>query len=326
MSSCHKSLNEQKMDENCKRLLGKKQVLALILGNCVPEYMGRSREEICACISDSVKINCERVHRMEPENIIGENTEDATIDEGTIYFDVKFTARSAENAEEYIILNIEAQNNLHPGYPLAKRATYYAARLLSAQKKTVWEHSDYHRQQKVYSIWVFLKPDKNRKGFINLYKPCEKQLYGDYTLDEKKYSDFNFIFLGLSENDNENEMIDLLSTYFSDNTPREKRADTLIKIGIPKEEAIKEADTMCHYSQLIKNEALAEGEAKGRAEGEAKGRAEGRAEAHAKTLRTVMAKMHIELDEAMDFLNIPVADRATIKNVVNAMTADGEEA
>ena len=66
----------------------------------------------------------------------------------------------------------------------------------------------------------------------------------------------------------------------------------------------------------------AEGEAKGRAEG----KAEARVETHAEALRTVMSKMHLELDEAMDFLDIPKADRSALKSIVAAMMADGEEA
>lgn len=62
------------------------------------------------------------------------------------------------------------------------------------------------------------------------------------------------------------------------------------------------------------------------AEGQAEGKAEARAETHAEALRTVMSKMHLELDEAMDFLDIPEADRAALKSIVVAMMADDKEA
>lgn len=45
-----------------------------------------------------------------------------------------------------------------PGYPLVRRADFYAARMLSSQKGTVTEDTVYEDLQPVYTIWVTLVP------------------------------------------------------------------------------------------------------------------------------------------------------------------------
>lgn len=44
-----------------------------------------------------------------------------------------------------LIINVEAQNNFKPGYPLLKRAIYYCGQMLSAQYGTKFNHSHYEK-------------------------------------------------------------------------------------------------------------------------------------------------------------------------------------
>lgn len=50
------------------------------------------------------------------------------------------------------------QRKHKPGYPLVRRADFYAARMLSSQKGTVTEDTVYEDLQPVYTIWVTLVP------------------------------------------------------------------------------------------------------------------------------------------------------------------------
>lgn len=60
-------------------------------------------------------------------------TEDSTMTEGTVTFDIRFRAIIPHNGETVtLIINVEAQNNFYPGYPLIKRGIYYCYRMISA--------------------------------------------------------------------------------------------------------------------------------------------------------------------------------------------------
>lgn len=54
--------------------------------------------------------------------INGMNKESVSIDEGTVTYDIKYRALLPESKKLIgLIINIEAQNNWNPGYPIVKR-------------------------------------------------------------------------------------------------------------------------------------------------------------------------------------------------------------
>ena len=136
-------------DEICKHLLSYKPILARILKECVEEYHDLSYEAIQACIEPDLK----GAHM----HIIGRNTEDLTIPEAKILYDLLFTAALPKQKEQVaLFINIEAQNRDDPSYPLLKRALYDGSRLLAGQKgeQHGFEHSSYGEIKKVYTIWL----------------------------------------------------------------------------------------------------------------------------------------------------------------------------
>lgn len=275
---------EQCLDAACKRFLGRKDVLAFIMHHCVPEYRNYSREEIAACIDDEdVEIGATPVHRREPDQIVSLANEDPTLDEGIVNFDVRLTARVPGGGETHIILNVEAQNDFNPGYAIPKRASYYASRLCSAQKGTVWAGSNYDAIQKIYSIWLCIAPAKNAQGFINLYTMKETHVFGEYSYKPKDYQDLNFIIVGLGDESSAHEMIKTLSGYFSRSASDDERMSYLENAGLRSNSNFeKENAEMCNYSQLVK--------AAGRAEGRAEGEVEGKIAMLAKNIATLMEK------------------------------------
>ena len=55
--------------------------------------------------------------QTNPSLIKGERTEDKTITEGTITYDIRFTATAPKSGEFIrLIINVEAQNNFYPDY------------------------------------------------------------------------------------------------------------------------------------------------------------------------------------------------------------------
>lgn len=47
--------------------------------------------------------------------------------------------------QDMLILLVEAQNALRPGYPLIKRAIYYCSRMISSQYGVEFSHSQYQK-------------------------------------------------------------------------------------------------------------------------------------------------------------------------------------
>ncbi len=102
--------------------------------------------------------------------IRGAQTEDSTIKEGTVTYDIRFYAvvpRSGEMAS--LILSIEAQNDFYPGYPIIKRGIYYCSRMISSQYGVEFVDNQYEKICKVYSIWICANPPKYWENTINRY-------------------------------------------------------------------------------------------------------------------------------------------------------------
>ena len=132
-------------DAACKNVLSEKGIVAHILKTCVEEYKDSTIEEIIQCIQGKPEIDKILVQDASlPTRIGGEQTEDASDKEGTIFYDIRFTATVPSSDDETIelIINLEAQNDFHPGYPLLKRGVYYCSRMISSQYGTVFVQSD----------------------------------------------------------------------------------------------------------------------------------------------------------------------------------------
>ena len=88
---------DARYDEGVKRLLANKSILAVIMKECVPEYRDCTTKDIAEKYIEgepqigAVGVNIDETNRVNPA-IHGINTEDATLTEGTIRYDVRFYA------------------------------------------------------------------------------------------------------------------------------------------------------------------------------------------------------------------------------------------
>ena len=158
-------------DESCKNILANKIILAWIMKSCMKEYKDCSICDIADhYIEGTPEISQREVHRDEapasdPGKIRGENTEDKAVNEGTVRYDIMFRAILPQGQEKIeLIINIEAQKDFYPGYPLIKRGIYYGCRMISSQYGTIFTNSHYEKIQKVYSIWICFNPPEKRKN------------------------------------------------------------------------------------------------------------------------------------------------------------------
>lgn len=162
-------------DAACKRLLANKTILAWIMKSCLEEYKDYHVNEIAEKYIESPQIaeatvNPDEVTNDNSEQIRGANVEDSTIQEGTITYDIRFLAIVPGTGDTIrLIINIEAQNDFYPGYPIIKRALYYCSRMISSQYSSEFTGSHYEKIKKVYSIFICSKPPKKRKNTITRY-------------------------------------------------------------------------------------------------------------------------------------------------------------
>ena len=76
----------------------------------------------------------------------------------------------SDGGEIGLYINIEAQNDIYPGYPLEMRAVYYCARLLCSQLKTVSRETNYGGLKKACSIWLCFDSPMKDAGEASLYR------------------------------------------------------------------------------------------------------------------------------------------------------------
>lgn len=137
--------------------------------------------------------------------ISGMDTEDKSVREGTVTYDIRFRAIVPSSGEQIgLIVNIEVQGIFHPGYPLIKRGIYYCWRMISSQYGREFTGSHYEKIKKVYSIWICMNPPKNRENTITRYRLVEEHLVGEATELIGHYDLLSVIMLCLGDPDGEN--------------------------------------------------------------------------------------------------------------------------
>ena len=189
------------------------------------------------------------------------STEDSSIREGIIKFDVRFIALVPETEELVkLIINLEAQNDFHPGYPLIKRGIYYTSRMISSQYGTEFTGSGYGKISKVYSIWICPDPPVERKNTINRYTIQEECMVGSFQETHEYYDLMTVIMVCLGDQQGENYsgILKLLKVLLTNEfTEQQKKKiltdDFQIKMSKRLE---REVNQMCNLSQGIKNQGI----------------------------------------------------------------------
>lgn len=254
-------------DAACKRLLSEKIILAWIMKNCVEEYRDCDVNEIAEkYIEGQPQVGETAVAPDETNQISrihGTGVEDATLSEGTITYDIRFLAAAPVSGELIrLIINIEAQNDFYPGYPLIKRGIYYCSRMISAQYGVEFVEAHYEKIKKVYSIWICMNPPKNRANSITRYYISEENLVGN--VREKK-ADYDLmaavmICLGRKEETDAN-VLKLLNILLSTQTGSEDKCriledDFKIKMTQTLES---EVSLMCNLSKGVEEQGIQKG-------------------------------------------------------------------
>ena len=300
-------------DRACKRLLANKIILAWIIKSCLEEYRDCEISEIALkYIEGEAQISEVAVYpdeEAEFQQITGLSTEDSTLNEGTVTYDIRFRAIVPGTGERIsLIINIEAQNDFYPGYPIVKRNLYYCCRLVSSQYGTEFTNSHYEKIKKVYSIFICMNPPNYRKNTINQYSIQEEKVVGLYEEDIMNYDLLTAIIICLGDVDDEEAtgILKLLEVLLSTERSTEEKKkilqeDFAIKMT---PELEREVSEMCNLSDGVEQKGIA------------KGRAYGIAEGIATSIRKLTESMGWTIEQAMDALQIPTEERNGYLNML----------
>lgn len=293
-------------DAACKRLLANKNILAWIMKCCLEEYRNCDVGEIAEkYIEGTPQIAQEAVNPDETagsERIRGIQTEDSSIREGTITYDIRFLAAVPGTDEAVrLIINVEAQNDFYPGYPIIKRGIYYCGRMISSQYGTEFTAPQYSKIKKVYSIWVCKNPPKNRRNTINRYSIKEENLVGNIREAVENYDLLSAVMICLGTHDEEADtgVLKLLEVLLSSEREAEEKKrileeEFLIEMNTALES---EVALMCNLSKGVREEGIQQGVQ------------QGRQETLMESIANLMRNMKLTCEQAMAALGIPEADR-----------------
>lgn len=309
------------LDAACKQLLAEKMILAWIMKSTMKEYHSLSVREIADnCIIGTPDVAHTPVlpDETNASKISGTGLEDTTITEGTITYDIQFRAILPTTGEQAgMIINIEAQNDFYPGYPLLKRAIYYCSRMISAQYGTEFTNSHYEKIKKVYSVWICMNPPKGMENTITSYSLAENNIVGAVRAKAEQFDLMTavMICLGDLKQAQENSLLRLLDVLLSNDTaPGTKKQILSDDFDIPMTQQLEgRIHGMCNISDGIWTKGLEQGIEKGIEKGIEQGLAQGKAmgaeESILDALKSLMETLRLTVEQAMDALRIPSEER-----------------
>ena len=306
-------------DAACKRLLANKVILAWIMKSCIEEYRDCEIQEIVenyiegeADVAD-VPVNIDE--QVSEEQIQNGATEDASIYEGVVTYDIRFCAKAPVSKEKIrLIINIEAQNDFYPGYPIISRGIYYCSRLISSQYGVEFSDAHYEKIKKVYSIWICMNPPKYRENSINRYSVTEEQLIGSCSERKENYDLLTAIMICLGDSDDENAsgILKLLEVLLSsDREVKEKKEILQNDFSIEMTKTLeREVSTMCNLSKGVEEQGIQKGIEQGIQKGIEQGIEQGIEKGILLSIRNLMETMGWSGEQAMEVLKIPEEEKS----------------
>ena len=290
-------------DAACKRVLSEKAILARIMKACLEEYKNCDVNDIAGkYIEGQPQVSEVPVLPDERGSVIsGMDTEDKSIREGSVTYDIRFRAVVPGTEEQIgLIINVEAQNDFYPGYPIITRGVYYCCRIISSQYGREFTGSHYERIKKVYSIWICMNPPKYRKNSITRYRLVEEQLVGEAVEPVENYDLLSIVMLCLGGpgGGNYEGVLRMLDVLLSNETSEvEKRKILQDDYGIQMTQTMEqEVSVMCNLSKGV----------------EAKGMTNG----ILASIKNLVKNLGMSVEQAMSVLEVPEAERQNYRDLL----------
>ena len=267
---------------------------------------GTPRVSVVAVDQDELDLDEDTVDKR----IDGVNTEDNSIKEGKVYYDIRFNAIvPSTKAPIHLIINVEAQKSDKTPYPIIKRAIYYCSRMISSQKNTIFTKSHYEKIRKVYSIWIEMNVDEEKRNSITQYDIGEKTIVGDVKEKESDYDLLSVLLIRLGDPDNADDksVLKLLDVLLSSTKkPDEKRQILEKDFDIPMSYSMsEEVNIMCNLGEGIYEQAAVDTTIKVKAE----------------IVISLMTKKNYSIDEACELANVTEAEKKDVIKYVDDQCA-----
>ena len=294
---------KEKYDAACKRVLSEKIILAWIMKSCLSAYHHCDVNEIATRYIEGEPVVSSIPLAPDESNangrIHGMGTEDTTLTEGKTTYDIRYRALLPDTDEPVeIIINIEAQNDSDPGYPLVKRGVFYCGRMISSQYGVDFTHSEYGKLKKVFSIWICIDPPKARENTITEYTLTEKNLVGQIQEAVSNYDLLSVILIGLGSerSETDSDILNILNVLLGSESDAAQKKEYLQNgFAIPMTEHFeREVSEMCNLGDHIEQKGIERGIEQGRSS----------------ALRSLIEHTGWTIERAMDALGILPVERA----------------
>ena len=307
-------------DRCAKNLIANNNVAAIILKFCTSEFkdidVDYIRDQAIGDISISQKaVHQDHMDRPGRENGNGKilllNSESSSMQEGTIFYDVRFRAKVPGGGDVSIMINIELQNDDHPGYNLATRGIYYCSRMISSQYGTIFDDESYQNLEKVYSIWICPLPAKKRENMIERFFMSKEVVAGKSFSEKKDYDKMEVLVIYLGGSIKKVRSIqDFLYTIFTQEMSAEEKINRLSSVyGIKMTKKLKrEVREMCNLGMAYEAAGIEKGMKKGIAKGIAKGIEKGIEKGKFEELNDLVRKGIISIETAAETKGMTVEE------------------
>ena len=254
-------------DMYCKRILANKVILAWILKYVTEEFKDMEISRIKACIGTDVQISevnvlpgrtnmpADTVNKPDPEKVMGESVEDSVPGEGELFYDIRFSVYYGRQKHRIkMIINVEAQKELHPGYSITTRGVFYGARMISAQKGIEFMGKDYDNIRKVYSIWICMNAPDYIGNAIADYSIHKKDRIAGIPDQKETYDKLSVVIICLNEKSKKgNRLTKMLGILLSPKIKAGSKMEQLEhEFDIPMENDMgEELNQMCNLSDYV---------------------------------------------------------------------------
>lgn len=287
------------LDQHCKAIVGNQEMLSRMIHEFVKEAKHLSIEEI-------IKITKDEHHFkwLNNENMIPSY--------GTVKFDLFccIDLPQLDKTNKRIYLNVEIQNNVHPGYSLVTRGIAYILRILTTQWGTEYDDKNYDGMKKVYSLWIMPQASKRKDGNIDIYKVKKERKNGKEE-NKEKYDKGELVMIYLNQ---EHDTTKKYQTHDKVLMPLvvflNNRIDYQGKKEIIKEYGFKETESevkeMCDYANYLERKARNEGKKLERKE------------KNIEYVRKLMTRLQMSFKEAVNLLEMPEKEVKEIEKYFNS--------